>query len=111
LIDFESEGYDRSDMRLPPSADLLASAVLAANPNTAGEMSAWVTCRPTLINVSLLVVIQSGTPVEMPWANSANSLLQAFYGGNEVGNGIADILFGKVILFPTLKHFIALSID
>ncbi|KAF9512006.1 glycoside hydrolase family 3 protein [Hydnum rufescens UP504] len=75
--DFESEGYDRSDMRLPPSTDLLASAVLAANPNTA-------------------VVIQSGTPVEMPWANSANSLLQAFYGGNEVGNGIADILFGKV---------------
>ena len=35
-------------------------------------------------------------PVEMPWLEKAHTLVQSFYGGNEVGNGIADVLFGKV---------------
>jgi beta-glucosidase len=40
------------------------------------------------------VVVQSGTPVAMPWAKEAPAILQAWYGGNETGNAIADILFG-----------------
>jgi beta-glucosidase len=52
-------------------------AVLAANPNT-------------------IVVNQSGMPVSMPWVDQTHTLLQAFYGGNEGGNGIADVLFGKI---------------
>jgi beta-glucosidase len=32
----------------------------------------------------------------MPWVDDVNGLLQAWYSGNEVGNAIADILFGKV---------------
>lgn len=32
----------------------------------------------------------------MPWANSVSSILQAWYGGNENGNAIADVLFGAV---------------
>ncbi|KAI0700577.1 glycoside hydrolase family 3 protein [Cytidiella melzeri] len=75
--EWESEGYDRDNMTLPGSTNLLISSVINANPNT-------------------VVVNQSGTPVEMPWIDSAHTLLQAFYGGNEVGNGIADVLFGKV---------------
>ncbi|PGH11907.1 hypothetical protein AJ79_04599 [Helicocarpus griseus UAMH5409] len=75
--DWESEGYDRENMDLPPGSDELISRVIAANPKTA-------------------VVIQSGTPVTMPWANDAQALLQAWYGGNEAGNGIADVLFGDV---------------
>ncbi|KAK2794701.1 hypothetical protein FQN52_007471 [Onygenales sp. PD_12] len=75
--DWESEGYDRANMDLPPGSDELISAVIAANPKTA-------------------VVIQSGTPVTMPWADNAQALLQAWYGGNEAGNGIADVLFGAV---------------
>lgn len=73
--DWESEGYDRTHMDLPPGNDALIAAVTAANPNTA-------------------VVIQSGTPVSMPWLNSTPALLQAWYGGNETGNAIADIVFG-----------------
>lgn len=42
------------------------------------------------------VIIQSGTPVEMPWVSQAATVLQAFYGGNAVGYGIADVLFGKL---------------
>jgi beta-glucosidase len=32
----------------------------------------------------------------MPWISQAQTLLHAWYGGNETGNGIADILFGDV---------------
>lgn len=42
------------------------------------------------------VVVQSGTPVEMPWAAEAPAILQAFYGGNAVGYGVSDVVFGKV---------------
>lgn len=73
--DWESEGYDRSTMDLPPGSDELIESVLKANPNTA-------------------IVIQSGTPVTMPWLNQAPAILQAWYGGNETGNAIADIIFG-----------------
>lgn len=75
--DIESEGYDRVEFGLPGHSDRLIHEVLAANPNTA-------------------VVIQSGTPVEMPWMESAPAIVQAWYGGNETGNAIADVLFGDV---------------
>ncbi|KAK9427493.1 glycoside hydrolase superfamily, partial [Lipomyces doorenjongii] len=75
--DWESEGYDRTSMKLPGATDSLVDAVLDANPNT-------------------VVVVQSGTPVEMPWISKAKAVVEAWYGGNETGNGIADILFGDV---------------
>ena len=43
-----------------------------------------------------IIVNQSGTPVEMPWAKDANAILQAFYGGTRLGEGLADVLFGNV---------------
>ncbi|OKL60684.1 putative beta-glucosidase I [Talaromyces atroroseus] len=73
--EWESEGEDRLNMKLPPHSDELISRVLDANPNT-------------------VIVIQSGTPVEMPWVAKAKSVLQAWYGGNECGHAIADIIFG-----------------
>ena len=75
--EWESEGQDRTTMKLPPHTDKLVSKVLEANPNTA-------------------IFIQSGTPVSMPWIDNASAVLQAWYGGNEAGNGIADIVFGDV---------------
>lgn len=91
--DWESEGHDRDNMDLPPPMDDMIAAVAAANPNT-------------------VVVMQSGTPVAMPWIGSVNALVQAWYGGNETGNAIADVLFGDVnpsgkapLSFPVnLKH-------
>lgn len=74
--DWESEGYDRSTMDLPAGSVDLIRAVLEANSNTA-------------------VVIQSGTPVTLlPWAKDAPAIIQAWYGGNETGNAIADVVFG-----------------
>ncbi|KAK9366128.1 glycosyl hydrolase [Lipomyces kononenkoae] len=64
-------------MELPPRSDDLVQAVLAVQRNA-------------------VVVVQSGTPVTMPWADQTKALLQAWYGGNETGNGIADVIFGDV---------------
>lgn len=90
--EWETEGYDRDHMGMPPGTDELISRVLKANPKAA-------------------VVIQSGTPVTMPWENETKALLQAWYGGNEGGNGIADVLYGNVnpsgklpLSFPVHLH-------
>ncbi|PKS07481.1 hypothetical protein jhhlp_006085 [Lomentospora prolificans] len=73
--DWESEGFDRQAMDLPGHLDELIATVADANPNT-------------------VVVVQSGTPVTMPWISKVPGLVQAWYGGNETGNSIADIVFG-----------------
>lgn len=75
--EWESEGYDRASMDFPPHIDELVAAVVAVNPNT-------------------VVVNQSGTPVTMDWHDKVPAIVQAWYGGNETGNAIADVLFGNV---------------
>jgi len=75
--DWEGEGADREIFGMPGHMDALITAVTTANPST-------------------VVVIQSGTPVAMPWESNVNALVQAWYGGNETGNAIADVLFGNV---------------
>ncbi|KAI2786154.1 putative beta-glucosidase H [Penicillium oxalicum] len=76
--DWESEGFDRPHMDLPPGVDQLIARVL--------DVAADKT----------VIVNQSGTPVTMPWASRARSIVQAWYGGNETGHGIADVLFGAM---------------
>ena len=73
--DWESEGFDRPHMDLPDYGDELIKSVLGANP-------------------SAIIVNQSGTPVTMPWVDQASAIVHAWYGGNETGNAIADVLFG-----------------
>ncbi|KAF8602571.1 putative beta-glucosidase precursor [Ceratobasidium sp. AG-I] len=75
--DWECEGHDRSDMSLPGATNRLVSAVLKANK------------RSIVVNIS-------GTPVSMPWASEASTVIQSFYSGGEAGNGLADVLFGKL---------------
>jgi beta-glucosidase len=74
--DVEKEGKDRTSMSLPPRVDDLVRAVINANPDT-------------------IVITQAGNPVAMPWRNEANTILHSWYGGNEAGNAVADIIFGK----------------
>jgi beta-glucosidase len=64
-------------MDLPPGTHDLVKAVLEVQPNA-------------------MIVVLSGTPVTMPWADQAKALLQAWYGGSRGGNGIVDVLFGDV---------------
>jgi beta-glucosidase len=72
----ESEGFDRPSMDLPAGQDELIEAVAAANRNT-------------------IVVIAAGAPVAMTrWIGRVPAVVQAWYGGQEAGHAIGDILFG-----------------
>jgi beta-glucosidase len=73
--DWESEGEDRSTMDLPGRQDELVARAVAVNPNTA-------------------IVVNTGSPVTMDWADDAPAVVQAWFGGQEMGNAIADVLFG-----------------
>ncbi len=73
---FESEGYDRAHMRLPDCQNRLIDEILAVQPDT-------------------VIVLHNGSPVEMPWLSRVKGLLEAYLGGQAVGEAVADILFGK----------------
>ena len=74
---FESEGYDRSHMRMPRCQVELIRRVAQANPN-------------------VIVVLYNGSPVEMPWLGSAKAVVEAYLGGQAVGGATRDVLFGRV---------------
>ncbi|MCP2259219.1 beta-glucosidase [Streptoalloteichus tenebrarius] len=71
----ESEGIDRDDLALPGRQDDLVRRVLAANPRT-------------------VVVVNTGGPVFLPWADQAPAVLLSWLGGQEYGNALADALLG-----------------
>ncbi|HEY7072923.1 MAG TPA: glycoside hydrolase family 3 protein [Acidimicrobiales bacterium] len=73
--EWESEGHDRTTMDLPGRQDALVEAVLAANPAT-------------------VVVVNAASPVTMDWAPSARALVQAWFGGQELGPALAGVLLG-----------------
>lgn len=75
--EWESEGFDRVDMKLPGEQDELIRQVAAANPKT-------------------IVVLNVGSPVEMPWIDQVPAVLQLWYDGQEQGNALSDVLFGDV---------------
>jgi beta-glucosidase len=74
--DWESEGFDRPDLSLPGEQDRLVRAVIAAQPNT-------------------VVVTVAGSAIEMPWLDQAGAVIQVWYGGQEIGSAVADVLFGS----------------
>ncbi|MCI1748510.1 MAG: glycoside hydrolase family 3 C-terminal domain-containing protein [Acidipropionibacterium sp.] len=73
--ELESEGYDRTGLELPSQHDAVVRAVLAANPRTA-------------------VVVCSGSPVALPWADRAGAVVLAGLGGQAGGAALADVLTG-----------------
>ncbi|MFC4594583.1 beta-glucosidase family protein [Sphingobium tyrosinilyticum] len=74
---WEGEGMDSGSLALPQGQDQLISALAAANPN-------------------LVVVLETGNAVTMPWLEKAKAVVQAWYPGQEGGQVVADILTGKV---------------
>ncbi|WP_066285269.1 beta-glucosidase family protein [Arthrobacter sp. B6] len=71
----ESEGYDRTSLDLPGLQDRLVHAVAAANPRT-------------------IVIVNSGSPVLLPWRNEVAAILIGYFGGQEFGHALTDILTG-----------------
>lgn len=74
--DYESEGFDRSTMKLPDGHNRLVEAVSRVNDN-------------------VIVVLEGGSPVEMPWADDVKAILNAYLGGQSVAPAIVDVLTGK----------------
>ena len=72
---FESEGYDRTHMRMPICQVELITRVASVNPNT-------------------IVVLYNGSPVEMPWAERVKGIVEAYLGGQAVGAATKAILWG-----------------
>ena len=73
-----SRGGDRESLRLVDADVALIRAVAAANPRT-------------------VVVVQAGSAVVMSeWDDAVAAIVQPFYGGQQSGNGLADVVFGAV---------------
>jgi beta-glucosidase len=71
----ETEGNDRGSLQLPGEQDELVRRVIEANPRT-------------------IVVVNTGAPVTMPWAEDAAAVLMAWYPGEEGTAALADVLIG-----------------
>lgn len=72
----ESEGFDRTSLGLPGRQDELVHRVAAVNDRT-------------------VVVVNSGAPVLLPWADEVAAVLLAWFPGMEFGNALADVLLGR----------------
>ncbi len=75
--DYESEGFDRSHMRLPTSHNAVIEAVAKV-------------CE------QVIVVLQNGAPVEMPWLKDVSAVLECYLGGQAGGPASVDVLYGQV---------------
>jgi beta-glucosidase len=73
---YESEGFDRSHMRMPEGSCSLIEAVAEVNPNA-------------------VVVLLSGSVVEVPWIDRVNAILYMGLPGEAGGQATADLLTGK----------------
>ncbi|HEV8216741.1 MAG TPA: glycoside hydrolase family 3 C-terminal domain-containing protein [Gemmatimonadaceae bacterium] len=73
----ESEGFDAPDLSLPYGQDALIQAVAAANPST-------------------IVVLETGSPVDMPWRDHVKGIVEAWFPGQFGGQAIAEVLTGVI---------------
>ena len=73
---FESEGFDRDDMKMPAGQLRMLETVANANPNT-------------------VVVLLCGGAVECPWADSVKAILYMGLPGQAGGEAVAELLYGR----------------
>lgn len=76
--DYDTEGKDRKDMKLPYEQDKLISELLKVRPDT-------------------VVTLVAGSPVDMgAWLADTGTLVYSWYAGMEGGIALAEVLFGEV---------------
>ncbi|MBK8880805.1 MAG: glycoside hydrolase family 3 C-terminal domain-containing protein [Bacteroidales bacterium] len=91
--DFDTESFDRIDMKLPYGQETLIREVAKANPRT-------------------IVVIIAGSPLEMAgFSERVPAILWSWFGGMEAGNAVADVLSGKVNPSGKLPFTIPVSLE
>ena len=72
---FESEGYDREHLDIPKCQNHLIEEVLKVQSN-------------------VVVVLQNGSPVSMPWVNDVKAILESYLGGETIGRAQVSLLYG-----------------
>lgn len=76
--DYDTEGQDRTSMKLPYEQDKLISELLKVRPD-------------------MIVTMIAGSPVDMSaWIDQASTLVYSWYAGMEGGYALAEVLFGLV---------------
>jgi beta-glucosidase len=74
---WESEGMDLPNLSLPDNQDALIERVAAANPRT-------------------IVVLETGSPVTMPWIDKVDGVVEAWFAGSSGHKALANVLVGDV---------------
>ena len=72
----EAEGYDRKHLQLSPNQNALIEALASVNPN-------------------LIVVLQGGGVMELPWFEQVSAILLLGLAGQAFGDGTLDLLLGE----------------
>ncbi len=89
---YESEGFDRKHIDLPPSHNELVKAVLEKNKN-------------------VVVVLSGGSAVTMPWLYNVKAVVNGLLSGQASGGAIFDVLSGKVNPSGKLSETYPLNLD
>ncbi|MDA3852510.1 MAG: glycoside hydrolase family 3 C-terminal domain-containing protein [Spirochaetaceae bacterium] len=74
---FESEGFDRSTMEIPKNQQYLIEQLAS-------------------LGKKIVILLSNGSPVEMPWLNHCQALLETYLGGQAGAEAAVRILFGEV---------------
>ena len=82
---YETEGVDRQDMKMPPGQDALIKRLAAAHSR-------------------VVVVLSNGSPVEMPWANDVQSILEGYLGGLGQDKFLEGLRHGGQALALAMHH-------
>ena len=75
--EMETEGFDKKSIALPENQNHLLAEIVKVNPN-------------------VVVVLENGSVVEMPWADQVPAIVETYLAGEAVGEATWDILTGKV---------------
>ena len=73
---YESEGFDRENMKMPESHNVLIKELANVNDN-------------------VVVFLLGGSPMEVVWQDDVKGILMCYLGGETVGKAIADLILGK----------------
>ena len=74
---FEAEGYDREDLNLP-------------------ECQEYLIARLSETGKALVVVLQTGSAIVMPWVDKVKGILQMHLSGQGAGKALVDVLYGNM---------------
>jgi beta-glucosidase len=75
--EWESEGWDRDTIDLPGRQNELIDRI-------------------AMVTDKVVVVVNAGSPVAMPWLDQVSAVVMAWFPGQELGDSLADLLFGDV---------------